>query len=119
MRDFKNLKVWEKAHRLTLDVYRATEGFPRDERFGLTGQLRRAAASIATNIAEGCGRDSDAELGRFVAMAAGSTSETEYHLLLARDLGYLDPEIHARLEAQTFEVRKMLAAFLKRLKADR
>ena len=74
MRDFRDLQVWQKAHRLTLDVYRATRSFPTEERYGLTAQLRRSAASIPTNIAEGCGRDGERELARFISIAAGSAS---------------------------------------------
>ena len=89
MKDFKSLKAWGKAHDLTLRVYSATKTFPKDELFGLTSQLRRACASIPANIAEGCGRSGDAELARFLTIAAGSASEVEYHLLLAHDLNYL------------------------------
>ena len=88
MRDFRELKVWEKAHRLTLRVYKITKDFPSDEQFGLTVQLRRAAASVPTNIAEGCGRDSERELARFMSIAGGSASEVEYQRLLACDLNY-------------------------------
>ncbi len=118
MQDFKKLKVWEKAHRLTLDIYRATNAFPREERFGLVDQLRRSAASIATNIAEGCGRFGNKELHRFVSIAAGSASETEYHLLLARDLGYLDADAHHSLNAQVAEVRRMLTALASKLRTE-
>jgi four helix bundle protein len=83
MKDFRQLKVWQKAHQLTLAIYQVTGSFPRDEIYGLTSQMRRAAASIPSNLAEGCGRNSDAELARFSSMAAGSASELEYHLLLA------------------------------------
>jgi len=89
MEDFKKLKVWSKAHKLTLDVYRKTCHFPKNEVYGLTSQMRRAASSISANIAEGCGRRSDAELGRFLQIARGSASESEYHLLLAHDLQFL------------------------------
>ena len=92
MQSFRDLKVWEKAHKLTLDVYRVTKAFPADERFGLTSQLRRACASIPANIAEGCGRSGGKELRRFLDIAMGSASEVEYHLLLARDLNYLSDE---------------------------
>ena len=83
VKDFHELKVWQKAHQLTLAVYRITAAFPREERYGLTSQLRRACSSIAANLAEGCGRNGDAEFARFCSMAMGSASETEYHLLLA------------------------------------
>jgi len=92
MEDFKDLKVWVKAHQLTLRIYQTTRKFPRDEIYGLTSQTRRASASIGANIAEGCGRRSDPEMKRFVQIARGSASELEYHLLLARDLQFLTVE---------------------------
>lgn len=113
-RSFRELKVWEKAHRLTLDAYSATAGFPRSEIFGLTGQIRRSASSVPANIAEGCGRGGG-DLARFCRIAAGSASELQYHLLLARDLGYLDEQSYAVLEQQTTEVERMLAGFIDRL----
>ncbi len=116
MRDFRSLLVWEKAHRLTLDVYAATKAFPADERFGLTSQVRRSAASIPTNIAEGCGRDSEKELGRFLTIASGSASELEYQLLLAHDLGFLEAERSDRLSEQVIEVRQMIAGLLRKLR---
>ncbi len=86
MKDFKELKVWIKAHEMTMGVYQETRSFPKEELYGLTSQIRRAAASVGANIAEGCGRRSDGELTRFLQIARGSASELEYHLLLARDL---------------------------------
>ena len=118
MKSFKSLSVWEKAHQLTLSIYSATASFPSDERFGLTSQLRRSGASIAANIAEGCGRGTDNELRRFLEIAMGSASETEYHLLLAKDLGYLSAEQQGALDEATCEVKRMLASFIKKLKAD-
>lgn len=118
MQDFRDLKVWEKAHRLTLTVYRATADFPREELYGLTSQLRRATASIPANIAEGCGRNSGKELRRFLEMAMGSASEAEYHLLLARDLTFLKPEPHDALNNQTCEIKRMLSAFINKLTTD-
>lgn len=115
MRDFKQLKVWQKAHRLVLEIYRQTPGFPPDERFVLTAHLLRSAISVPSNIAEGCGRQGDKELARFLSIAAGSVSETEYQLLLARDLGYLDPQDHQNLDDQLNEVKRMLNAFIHRL----
>jgi four helix bundle protein len=108
MRDFKKLKVWEKAHHFTLQLYRITKNFPPDERFGLTAQIRRAAASVPTNIAEGCGRDSEKELARFMIISAGSTSEVEYQLILARDLNYIQKETYRELDQQANEVKRML-----------
>jgi four helix bundle protein len=108
MKDFRGLAVWKQAHLLVLNVYRITESLPKHELFGLTSQIRRAATSIPTNIAEGCGRDGDAELGRFLNIAKGSASEVEYLLQLAGDLGYIDPEAQERVTIETVEVRKML-----------
>jgi four helix bundle protein len=118
MRDFRKLKVWEKAHLFTLQVYKITKNFPSDERFGLTVQLRRAAASIPTNIAEGCGRDSERELARFMSIAAGSASEVEYQLFLACDLNYIQDETYGELNQQVNAVKRMLNSFIKKLTAN-
>ena len=112
MKDFRDLKVWEKAHALTLNVYRATASFPRDEIFGLTSQLRRACTSIPANIAEGCGRGTDADFARFLQIAMGSACESDYELLLARDLNYLDSDSYTALFEAVCEVKRMLAALL-------
>ena len=111
MRNYKDLNVWEEAHRLTLSVYKATLVFPKEERFGLTSQMRRASASIAANLAEGCGRRSDGEMGRFIQIAIGSGSELSYHLLLARDLGFLKKDEHDELNTVLERVMRMLSAF--------
>ena len=116
MRDFRSLKVWKKSHRLTLRVYGATKSYPRDEVYGLTSQTRRACASIPANIAEGCGRAGERELGRFCQIAMGSASELEYHLLLAHDLGYLERDDYSSLSEDLLEVKKMLSSFLVRLR---
>ncbi len=108
----------KKAHHLVLDVYSATRAFPADERYGITSQLRRAASSIAANIAEGSGRGSDADFARFVQIAIGSASEVEYFLLLAKDLRYLAPSSHAELETQTIEIRRMLINLVRKLKTQ-
>ncbi|HXN49868.1 MAG TPA: four helix bundle protein [Bryobacteraceae bacterium] len=118
MKDFHDLKVWSKAHALTLAIYAATASFPRSERFGLTDQMRRACTSIATNIAEGCGREGEAELRHFLSIARGSASELEYHLLLARDLNYLTPTDHERLSNEITQIKRMLTVFIQKLKAD-
>ena len=117
MEDFKNLKVWVKAHQLTLAIYESTRKFPRDEIYGLTSQIRRASASIGANIAEGCGRRSDPEMRRFVQIARGSANELEYHLLLARDLQFLTVDEFKDLEAKALEIQRMLAALSQRLGA--
>ncbi len=118
MRDFHELKVWQKAYALTLAVYRASARFPREERFALTSQIRRAAASVAVNIAQGCGRSGEAELARFFDIALGSASELECELLLARDLGYLGLDEHQRLAADVIEVKRMFTSFIQKLRAD-
>lgn len=118
MRDFTRLVTWEKAHELVLAIYQATSAFPHDERFGITAQTRRSAASIPANIAEGAGRRTDADFARFVDIALGSANETEYHLILARDLGITDTETHNRLSLQLAEMRKMLTSLARRLRAD-
>jgi four helix bundle protein len=115
MRDFRDLKVWQKAHRFALSIYRQTQELPPEERFGLTNQLRRAATSVASNIAEGCGRDGERELAHFLSIAAGSASEVEYQLLLARDLGYIPDEGHRQLDMQANEIKRMLNAFIRTL----
>lgn len=117
MRDFRELKVWWKGHQLTLDVYAATAGFPWEETYRLTAQLRRSCASIPANIAEGCGRSGDAELARFMQIAMGSASELEYHLLLARDLNFLHTQTHETLSRQTIEVKRMLSKFINKLRS--
>jgi len=115
MKDFKDLVVWQKAHALTLAIYKLTLRFPKHEMYGLTSQLRRAAASIPANIAEGCGRRSDREFKRFLQIARGSASELEYHLLLARDLLFLPAPDHRTAQAAIAEVHKMLTALVKTL----
>ena len=118
MQNFRDLKVWAKAHALVLAVYRATEAFPAAERFGLTSQMRRAAVSVPTNIAEGCVRSTDADFGRFLHIAMGSASELEYLLLLTRDLKLLTEPLHVRISSNLQEVKRMLAALIAGLKAD-
>ncbi len=118
MQDYRNLKVWERAHRLTLEVYKATALFPKDELYGLTSQIRRSCASIPANIAEGCGRDGDAEFARFLRIAMGSASELDYHLLLARDLNFLSGTAYEQLESELIEVRRMLNSFIQKLRAN-
>jgi four helix bundle protein len=116
MGDFRNLRVWHRAHQLTLDVYGETRLFPKDERYRLTSQLRRAAASVPANIAEGCGRNGDAELARFLTIARGSASELDYLLLLAHDLGYLKPPRYEQLAAEVQGISRMLTNFVDRLR---
>jgi len=116
MRDFKGLVVWQKAHLLTLNIYKATEVFPRREQFGLTDQIRRACMSIPANIAEGCGRRSQRDFARFLQISIGSSNELEYHLLLARDLGYLEESSRSDLDVDLREVRQMLSSLLQKVR---
>lgn len=116
MQDFRELMVWEKAHKLTLEVYRATKKFPADELFGLTSQMRRASASIGANICEGCGRETRPDFAHFLQIAAGSSSELQYHMVLAHDLGYLATDDCSRLIGNITEIRRMLAGLIQRLK---
>jgi four helix bundle protein len=115
MRDFKTLEVWKKSHLLTLEIYRTSAKFPASEMYGLTSQMRRSAASIPANIAEGCGRESDAELRRFLHIAGGSANELEYHILLAFDLNYVSNDNYTLINTSITEIRRMLAGFVKRL----
>ena len=118
MQDFRNLDVWKKSHELTLTVYKASKAFPDDERFGLTSQLRRGVASIPANLAEGCGRGTDADFGRFVQNAMGSSSEVEYHFLLAKDLTYLVADQYAVLDGEITRIKRMLASLLRRIRSN-
>jgi four helix bundle protein len=118
VKDFRTLKVWEKGHRMTLAVYGATAKFPREELYGLTSQIRRSCVSVPANIAEGCGRESDADLARFLQIAAGSASELQYHILLANELGLLEDDDREYLIEEITEVKRMLASFIKKLRAE-
>jgi four helix bundle protein len=118
MKDFRSLKVSEKTHALTLMIYKSTEEFPKQELYALTNQIQRAAVSIPANIAEGCGKDSDAELKRYFSIAMGSSSELEYLILLAHDLGYLQQAPYQSMQNDLVEIRKMLNAFIQKLKAS-
>lgn len=112
MQDFKQLHVWQNAHQLTLEVYKATKVFPRDEIYGLTSQMRRCTVSVESNIAEGCGRGGNTELAHFLHLAMGSASELECQLVIARDLGYLAEKLHQELDARVTEVKRMLASLI-------
>ncbi len=111
--DYRKLDVWRIAHQLTLDVYRVTADFPRDELYGLTSQLRRAAASIPTNIAEGCGRGGQKELARFLRTARGSANEVEYQVHLSHDLGYIKREVATELYRSVQQVGRMLTSLIR------
>jgi four helix bundle protein len=108
MRPYRDLLAWQKAHALTLEIYRVTRDYPRVEQYGLISQTRRAAASVPANLAEGCGKRSMPQLRHSVDLASGSLSELEYWLVLARDLGYLSPKHHARIDRDLDEVRRLV-----------
>jgi four helix bundle protein len=116
--DFKQLKVWEKAHQFTLRVYKITNNFPDNERYGLISQIRRAAASVPTNIAEGYGRSGQSERSHFLNIAIGSANEVEYQLILSKDLGYISEAEYSRCDEDIREIRKMLASLYKKIKMD-
>ena len=115
MKDFKQLRVWNESHHLRLILYRETRAFPREEAYGLTSQIRRAAASIPANVAEGCGGRSDGEFTRFLQIARGSASELEYHLLLSHDLGFLAHKRFEEMNNKLVEVQRMLTALVQRV----
>ena len=118
MRAFQDLLVWRKAHELTLGVFRATQRVKRGEFPGLLPQLRRAAASIRANIAEGCGHFGQREFARFLQMALASASELEYHLLLAYELGMIPRHTYCDLESRVKEVKRMLTSLIQKIRAD-
>ena len=118
MRDFKNLQIWELGHRLTLDVYSLTETFPKSEMFGLTSQLRRAIASIPTNIAEGCGRRSKLDTAHFIQIAIGSLCEAEYEIILAHDLKYINDTAAQDITNRLNELRKKMIRFSESLRQN-
>ena len=119
MQDFRNLRVWQAAHAAAVTTYRVTAAFPDAERFGLVSQLRRAAASVGANIAEGCGRSSDADMRRCLQIALGSACELLNHALLAHDLGLLDQKTLDALEQELSPVRRMLVRLIERLAPSR
>ena len=116
MSDYKKLKVWEDAHQLTVDIYNITKKFPNNEQYGLTSQIRRSSSSIPTNIVEGSGQLDNGNLIRFLGIAKGSAFETEYQLLLAKDLNYITKEEYKFLMARIQSIIHMLIALIKSLK---
>ncbi|HJX84655.1 MAG TPA: four helix bundle protein [Candidatus Angelobacter sp.] len=112
MRNYRELEVWEKSHKLTLELYRMSRAFPKEELYGLTSQMRRAAVSIGANLAEGCGRRTSPELARFVRIAMGSASELDYHLLLCLDFSFITSEEYEQAAKELTRIRKMLSGLL-------
>jgi four helix bundle protein len=119
MKNFRELKSWQKAHQLALAVYQITATLPREELYGLTSQLRRSCSSIPANLAEGCGRTGDGDFARFCSIAMGSASELAYHLLLAKELKLIKAKDYQDLTERTTEVKRMLTALVQKLKASR
>lgn len=115
MKNFKELRIWQRSHQLVLAIYHSTKGFPKEETYGLTSQIRRSCTSIPTNIAEGCGRNSDTELCRFLVTAMGSASELEYQLLLCYELSYLSTTDYESLSKELVEIKKMINIFIQKL----
>lgn len=107
MQNYKDLLTWQEAHKLTLKVYSVCKTFPKEELFGVTSQLRRAAVSIPCNIAEGCGRYSSKDFAHFLQIALGSTNETDYLILLSRDLQYMDESQYIALQESVNKVKAM------------
>lgn len=117
MQNYKDLKVWVKSHEIILKIYNLTKGFPKEEIYSLTSQIRRCSYSIPANIAEGCGKNSNNDLARFLNIALGSANETEYFLLLAKDLGYLTTDDYRLLERSINEVKAMLISLIQKVRS--
>jgi len=118
MRDFRTLTAWQRSHAFVLDIYKLTASFPREELYRLTSQIKRSAASVPTNIAEGCGSDGGLEFARFLQMAMRSACELDYQLLLARDLTFIPPEEYRPLQGQIAEVKRIVNGLIRRVRAD-
>ncbi len=118
MKNFRKLQIWERSHKITLEVYRLTREFPKSESYGLVSQMRRSVSSIPTNIAEGCGRNTEKDFARFLDNAMGSASELEYQLILAHDLEYISLEAYETTNRELTEIRRMLNAFIQKLRTS-
>ena len=111
MQDYRQIKIWQRSHRLVLEIYKLTESFPKHELHGLTSQIRRSAYSIPMNIAEGRSKSSDSDCARFLDIASGSAGELDYQLLLVKDLGLIDSNCYSKYSSELEEIRKMLNAY--------
>ena len=116
MRDYKKYLVWQKSHQLTLEIYRLTRSFPKEEMFSLTSQMKRSSSSIPTNIAEGCGRSSDKDFCRFLYISYGSANELEYQIILSIDLQFINSEDGENLLSQIEEIKKMLNGLIMKVR---
>ncbi len=115
MRNFLNLEIWKRSHALTLDIYKNTKQFPKEETFGLTSQIRRSSMSIPTNIAEGCGRNSNQQLINFLQIATGSCSELQYQIILSKDLSYINEQVFNDLHSKVIDIRRMIYGYSDKL----
>ncbi|MEP6675382.1 MAG: four helix bundle protein [Ferruginibacter sp.] len=119
MQNYKNLKVWNDAHLFTVQIYKATVQFPKSEMYGLVSQMRRASSSIPANIAEGCGKNGDNDFAKFLNIALGSANESEYFLILSKDLQYIDLEVFQQLLDRINKIKAMLISLISKVrKAD-
>ena len=118
MRNYKNYTVWKEGHFLVLDIYKLTNNFPKEELFGITSQIRRAIVSVPTNIAEGCGRDSDKDFNRFLIISHGSATEVEYLLFLSYELNYITIDRYNKLNDKVVVLRKQLNKLITKIKAN-
>ena len=118
MRDYKKYDIWKLSHSLTLEIYKITEHFPKEEVFGLTSQIRRASSSIGINIVEGCGRGSDEDFKRFLRNASGSAFEVEYILLLSKDLNYISEEQFLKLSPKAEELKMKISKLILKIEDD-
>jgi len=115
MRDFKKYDIWQLSHELTLEIYKITHRFPKQEMYGLTSQIRRASSAIPTNISEGCGRNSDAEFNQFLNIALGSALETEYLLILSKDLAYIKNDVFVNMESKINTIKSKIYTLKQKL----
>ena len=116
MQNYQDLKVWQKSHQFVLSVYQLTNDFPKNEIFGLTSQMRRATVSISANLAEGCGKNSTLDIANYSQISLGSLHETEYYLLLSKDLHYISIEIFEKRNSEIREIKAMLISLIKRVR---
>ncbi|MFD0863747.1 four helix bundle protein [Sungkyunkwania multivorans] len=116
MRDFKKYEIWQLSHQFTLNIYSLTNSFPKDEQYGIISQLRRASSSIPTNISEGCGRDSEADFNRFLTIALGSASESEYLIILSKDLNLIDENSFEEFNEKINTIKRKIYQLKRKLK---
>jgi len=119
MKDYRKLVVWEKAHKLVLFIYKVTRAFPKEEQYGLVSQIRRAATSTPTNIAEGCGKYTQPDFAKYLQHAFGSIQEVQYLSFLSFELNYLNKDVYSSLEKDINEVKAMLIGLIQKVRNKR